>query len=117
MARPGPGRSGRRTRREAALPAAKRELLEETGYSARQWKKILMFYASPGFVAEPMTVFWARGLTAGQAQPEDDEVIEHRFVPLSQALRMVDRGVIRDAKTICSVQWLALHQSGKMSRN
>ena len=35
-----------------------------------------------------MTVFWARGLTPGKAQPEDDEVIEHRFIPLSQALRM-----------------------------
>lgn len=108
--------AGRIDKGEAPLPAAKRELLEETGYTARRWKKIVKFFASPGFVAEPMTVFWARGLTPGQAQPEEDEVIEHRFVPLSQALRMVDRGIIRDAKTICSVFWLALHQSGKVSR-
>ena len=108
--------AGRIDEGESPLPAAKRELLEETGYTARHWKKIIRFFASPGFVAEPMTVFWARGLTPGQAQPEDDEVIEHRFVPLSKAVRMVLRGVIRDAKTICSVLWLAHHQSGKMSR-
>ncbi len=95
---------------EKALAAAKRELLEETGYTAKRWKKILKFYASPGFVAEPMTVFWARGLKAGPAQPEEDEVIEQHLVPLSKAVRMVMQGTIRDAKTISSVLWLALHQ-------
>ncbi len=57
--------AGRIDKGEKALAAAKRELLEETGYRAKSWKKILKFYASPGFVAEPMTVFWARGLTPG----------------------------------------------------
>jgi len=102
--------AGRIDEGERALAAAKRELLEETGYTARHWKKILKFYASPGFVAEPMTVFWARGLKAGPAQPEADEVIEQHLVPLSKALRMVLRGTIRDAKTISSVLWLALQK-------
>jgi ADP-ribose pyrophosphatase len=102
--------AGRIDEGEKALAAAKRELLEETGYTARHWKKILKFYASPGFVAEPMTVFWARGLKAGPAQPEADEVIEQHLVPLSKALRMVLRGTIRDAKTISSVLWLALQK-------
>lgn len=102
--------AGRIDKGEKALAAAKRELLEETGYSARQWKQILKFYASPGFVAEPMTVFWARGLKAGPAQPEADEVIEQHLVPLSKAVRMIQRGTICDAKTISSVLWLALHQ-------
>jgi ADP-ribose pyrophosphatase len=105
--------AGRIDEGERALPAAKRELVEETGYSARRWKRILNFFASPGFVAEPMTVFWAQDLTPGQARPEHDEVIEHRFVPLSRAVKMVQRGTIRDAKTICSVLWLALYQSRK----
>jgi ADP-ribose pyrophosphatase len=98
--------AGRIDQGEQALAAAKRELLEETGYKAKSWKKILKFYASPGFVAEPMTVFWARGLTPGLPQPEADEVIVQRLVPLSKAIQMVVRGTIRDAKTIASVLWL-----------
>ena len=105
--------AGRIDEGESPLPAAKRELLEETGYTARRWKRILKFFASPGFVAEPMTVFWAQGLTPGQARPEDDEVIEHRMVPLSRALRMVLDGTIRDAKSISSILWLAYHRSQK----
>jgi len=105
--------AGRIDKGERALAAAKRELLEETGYTAKRWKAILHFFASPGFVAEPMTVFWAQGLKAGAAQPEEDEVIEQRMVPLSKAVRMVLNGSIRDAKTISSVLWLAYqHMAG-----
>jgi ADP-ribose pyrophosphatase len=103
--------AGRIDKGEKPLAAAKRELLEETGYRASKWKPILRFYASPGFVAEPMTVFWAQGLQAGKAQPEADEVIEQHLVPLSKAVRMVIRGIIRDAKTISSVLWLSRHQT------
>jgi ADP-ribose pyrophosphatase len=91
---------------EKPLPAARRELLEETGYTATHWRRILNFYASPGFVAETMSVYLATGLRTGTAQPEDDEVIQKRMVPLSTALRMVLTGTIRDAKTISSVLWL-----------
>jgi len=88
------------------LDAAKRELLEETGYSATRWQRILNFYASPGFVAETMSVYLATGLRKGTAQPEDDEVISLRFVPLPSLVRMIMAGTIRDAKTISSVLWL-----------
>ncbi len=91
---------------ERALPAAKRELLEETGYTAAHWRRILNFYASPGFVAETMSVYLATGLRAGPAHPEPDEVIRKSLVPLSKAVRMVLKGTIRDAKTISSVLWL-----------
>jgi ADP-ribose pyrophosphatase len=91
---------------EQALKAAKRELLEETGYTAARWRRIFKFYASPGFVAETMSVFLANGLRPGKAQPEADEVIHIRMVPLPAAVRMVLRGTIRDAKTISSVLWL-----------
>lgn len=91
---------------EKALHAAKRELLEETGYTAANWRRILNFYASPGFVAETMSVYLATGLKAGRAQPEADEVIHKRLVPLSTAIQLVLRGTIRDAKTISSVLWL-----------
>ena len=92
---------------ETALTAAKRELLEETGYSARHWKRILHFYVSPGFLDETMTIYLARGLQAGEAQPEPDEKIAIRFFTLSDAKQMALRGRIRDAKTICGVLWLA----------
>ncbi len=91
---------------EQELKAAQRELLEETGYTAAKWRRILKFYASPGFVAETMSVFLATGLSAGEAQPEEDEIIYKRMVPLAAAVRMVIRGTIRDAKTISSVLWL-----------
>jgi len=91
---------------EHELKAAQRELLEETGYTATHWRRILKFYASPGFVAETMSVFLATGLRAGEAQPEADEVIYKRMVPLPAAVRMVMGGTIRDAKTISSVLWL-----------
>ena len=88
------------------LTAARRELMEETGYTATHWKCILRFYASPGFLAETMDVYLARGLRRGKAQPEADEVIRIRKVPLSSAVSMVMKGAIRDAKTIASVLWL-----------
>ena len=91
---------------EEELPAARRELLEETGYTADNWRRILHFYASPGFVAETMSVYMATGLRRGKAQPEDDEVIVKRMVALPAALRMVLNGTICDAKTISSVLWL-----------
>jgi ADP-ribose pyrophosphatase len=99
--------AGRIDEGEKPLAAAKRELLEETGYTAKRWKRILYFYATPGFVAEPMSLFLAEELTAGIATPEDDEVIYKRLVPLSTAVQMVMRGVICDAKTISGVLWLA----------
>ena len=99
--------AGRIDEGESALTGARRELLEETGFTARYWKKILHFYVSPGFLDETMTIFLARELHAGEAQPEPDERITVRFVPLSAAVRMVLRGSIRDAKTISGILWLA----------
>ncbi len=92
---------------ETALTAAKRELLEETGYRARQWKRILHFYVSPGFLDETMTIYLARGLQPGKAQPEADEKIAIKFFSLPEAKRMALDGRIRDAKTIAGILWLA----------
>lgn len=91
---------------EQELQAARRELIEETGYRATRWRRILKFYASPGFVAETMAVYLATGLTAGEAQPEADEIIHKRMVPLPAVVKMILKGTIRDAKTISSVLWL-----------
>jgi ADP-ribose pyrophosphatase len=96
---------------ENALAAAKRELREETGYSAQSWKQILKFYVSPGFLDETMTIYLARGLKPGKAQPEEDEIIQKRLFSLSSAVRIVMRGKIQDAKTIAAVLWLSQNQS------
>ena len=105
--------AGRAEKGENLLAAAKRELLEETGVRARSWKRALFFYVSPGFLDETMTLFLARGLRQGQANPEEDEVIETRFFPLSQAVRMAISGRIKDAKTLAGVLWLNKLYSGE----
>jgi ADP-ribose pyrophosphatase len=109
--------AGRIDEGENALHAAKRELLEETGYSARSWKRVLHFWASPGFVAEAMSIYLARGLRAGAAQPEDDEVIELKLVPVKKAVSLVLKGTIQDAKTIAGVLWLDQQTRKSRSRN
>lgn len=92
---------------ESALAGAKRELIEETGYRAKQWKKALTFYASPGFLDETMTIYMARDLTLGEAQPEADESIECHLIPLSQAIDMILSGKIHDGKAIAGILWLS----------
>ena len=57
--------AGRKEPEEAALAGAKRELLEETGYRAKRWKKLLRIYVSPGFFSEWMQLYLAEGLTSG----------------------------------------------------
>lgn len=98
--------AGRIDEGEDELPAARRELLEETGYSAKKWKRVLFYYPSPGFMDETMAVYLATNLTAGEATPEEDESIAHRFFPLSRVTGMILRGTIRDGKTIGAVLWL-----------
>ncbi len=91
---------------EDKLAAAKRELMEETGYTASKWEKALYFYVSPGFLTESMQVYLAQGLTKGKAHPEDDERIAIRFFSLRQAVEMAVSGKIIDAKTIAGILWL-----------
>jgi len=90
---------------EDHLEAAKRELLEETGYQAKKWTKLARYFASPGFLGEWMQVFLAEDLTPGEAHPEEDESFELQFVPLSELLRLIDAGKVLDGKTLISVLW------------
>ncbi len=99
--------AGRIERGESTLTAARRELLEEAGYTAHRWKCALVFYSSPGFLDETMTVYLAQGLKAGRAQPEADELISTRLFPLAAAVRMATRGTIRDGKTLAALFWFA----------
>ena len=108
---------------EQKLRAAKRELQEETGYTAQKWRRALFFFVSPGFFDESMTVFLAQELRKGIANPEKDEHIAVRFFPVAKTLEMVMSGKIVDVKTIVSILWLAQKRSrggtpggGKKSR-
>lgn len=101
---------------EDALAGAQRELEEETGYRAKKWKPLVEYYASPGFLGEAMKVFLAEGLIAGDARPEEDEVIELRLVKLSDVLKRIEKGEILDGKTLSSVllySRLLGHKRGK----
>lgn len=104
--------AGRIDGKEKPLAAAKRELREETGYAARLWRKALFFYPSPGFVDETMTVFLARGLKPGKAEPEEDERIDYELVPLSKVVEMIISGEICDGKTVAAVLWFRDQQVG-----
>lgn len=103
--------AGRIDKGESTLAGAKRELLEETGITARKWKRLFRFYASPGFLDETMDLFLARELTLGEAQPEEDEQIETRFFPESEAIAMALGGKIKDSKTLTALLWLACRRS------
>lgn len=95
--------AGRKEPEEATLPGAKRELLEETGYIAKRWTKLARFFVSPGFLGEWMQVYLAEGLSCGESAPDEDEYIEHRQIPFSQALQWVESGKIIDAKSIIAI--------------
>jgi ADP-ribose pyrophosphatase len=96
---------------EKPLQAAKRELIEETGYRARKWTKLASFFVSPGYVQERMTIFLAEDLTAGEATPMDDERIETRWFTKKEVAGMIESGKIDDAKTIIGfLRWRSLRR-------
>jgi len=92
--------AGRLDPGEKPLEAAKRELIEETGYRARRWTKLASFFVSPGYVDERMTIYLAENLIAGVATPMDDERIETRWFPAAEVERLIETGKLDDAKTI-----------------
>jgi ADP-ribose pyrophosphatase len=92
--------AGRLDKGEAPLQAAKRELVEETGYRAKKWRKLVTFFPSPGYVAETMTIFLATELTAGEAAPMEDERIETRWFTGKEMEQGIRSGKIVDGKTM-----------------
>ncbi|MGB7025196.1 MAG: NUDIX hydrolase [Candidatus Acidiferrales bacterium] len=88
---------------EQPLPGAKRELLEETGYTARRWEKLLDLFPTPGFVSEHMVIYAARDLRAGTAHPEADERITVRAFTPRQIQNWIRTGKLRDAKSVAAI--------------
>ncbi len=92
--------AGKLDRGELPEACARRELEEETGYTAHSWQKIAEFFTSPGFSNEILHLYLARGLREGNQNLEPDEQIELESWPLNTALDKLATGQIRDAKTM-----------------
>ena len=82
---------------------AQRELEEETGYRAGKLIPLTAILTTPGFTDERIHLFLATDLVEGQHGRDDDEFMEVVTLPLSQAVEMISRGEIEDAKTICAL--------------
>jgi ADP-ribose pyrophosphatase len=95
--------AGRLEAGESRAAAARRELIEETGYTARRVKQILEIFPSPGFVTERMWIFAATGLQRGVAQPEEDERITARNFSLRALEKMIRGGSLHDAKSVAAI--------------
>ena len=98
---------------EDALDGVRRELREETGYSAETVREVLSSYMTPGFCTELMRYFIADGLTSGATEFDEDEDIETRTFGLDQALGMIESGEIVDAKTIVGLLYFARFVKGQ----
>ena len=100
---------------EAPLAAAKREMIEETGFSAKKWTLLTKYFASPGFLGEWMQIYLARNIREGTATPEEDEHIELVRTPLSAAMQLVATNKIHDGKTLIGLSLLdQARRSGRL---
>lgn len=95
--------AGRKEPEETPEAGAARELLEETGYRAKRFKMILDFFPTPGFLEERMWLLLAEGLTAGAAEPEEDEKIEVKSYSVNELKQMMKKGQLKDAKSIAGI--------------
>ena len=93
---------------EEPAEGARRELLEETGYSAEKYTKLFEIYPSPGLLGERMDIFLAEGLTKGKARPEDDEKISKRIFTLTEIEAWIREGKVRDSKSISGILYYAM---------
>ena len=83
--------------------ASKRELEEETGYIAKNWKSLGYIYTSVGFCNEKLYLYLATDLEYKQVNPDEDEIIEPKEYPIKEVFEMIDNGKINDAKTLCAL--------------
>ncbi len=95
---------------EVPMIAAIRELQEETGYKPGKIEPLGGFYPAPGYTTEYIHLFVASQLIESRLPADEDEFIEVDHVTLADALAMIERGEIQDAKTIIALLMYARHQ-------
>jgi ADP-ribose pyrophosphatase len=106
--------AGKLEKGEDPLQCAFRELEEETGYTSKQCELLVTFYTSPGFADELIYVYEAGELSLGEAHTDEDEFVEVVAVTLEEALEMVKKEQIHDAKTMYAIMhW----QVKKLTKN
>jgi ADP-ribose pyrophosphatase len=109
--------AGRIDSGENVRQAAARELLEETGYRAQRFRVFLDVFPTPGFLEERMYILLAEKLTAGKAQPEEDEKITSKSFEPAALERMIRQNVLRDAKSIAGLLYYFRFLAGKKKKN
>ena len=97
---------------ESALDGARRELLEETGVTAADWREIARAHLSNSVSDESAVIFLATGLSSGVASPEGTEDLALRWLPFAEVLAMTLDGRITDAMTLIAIGRLALERTG-----
>lgn len=89
---------------------AARELAEETGWQPASVKHMFTIYPTPGYSAEKIYIYRAHGVREGQVHPDEDEFVTAAFYPIDEVLSMIEKGEIKDAKTIIAVMSLRLQK-------
>ena len=95
--------AGTLEREETPINCARRELLEETGFQASRFRRLLRCYLAPGYSSELITIYEATGLKSRSRAPAPDENLKVRRLELKNVLEMIHRNHIKDAKTICGI--------------
>ena len=93
---------------ESPLDCARRELREETGYEAGVMEELLRCYLAPGYSSELMYIYVARDLKEVGSRAEPDEELQIENLELDKIVSMIDKNLVKDAKTICGI--LALNR-------
>jgi len=109
--------AGRIDAGESVRAAAARELIEETGYRAKAFRVFLNMFPTPGFLEERMYILLAEKLTAGQAQPEEDERITAKAFSREYLEEMIRKNLLRDAKTVAGLLYYFRFLAGKKKKN
>jgi ADP-ribose pyrophosphatase len=105
--------AGKRDAGESTWFCAQRELLEETGYSAREWAYAGVLHNAAAYSTEGIWVWYARGLVAGDKRPDEGEFVETQLLAAGDLDALNAAGLLTDAKTLIGLGWLRDVQAGR----
>jgi ADP-ribose pyrophosphatase len=100
--------AGKLDKGEDPLDCVKRELREETGYTAKRIRRLIQYWPTPAFANELLHLYTADGLVEGKHSPDEDEFLEVEVMPFKKALGLARTGRIRDSKTVIGLLACAL---------